>query len=83
MKNNPKSRREFLFNLFSNKIKSIPDLAAAIQPEEEQQSEKIKMLTPDGKLVEVDSQVIKNSKQKTKAGNAEILKWMEDGKDKS
>ena len=80
MKNNSKSRREFLLDFFSNKVKSFPDLAASIIPEEEKQSEKIKMLTPDGKLVEVDSQVIQNSKQKTKAGNAEILKWMEDGK---
>ena len=83
MKNNPKSRREFLFNLFSNKIKSIPDLAASFLPEDEKQNDKIKMLTPDGKLVEVDSQVIQNSKQKTKAGNAEILKWMEDEKNKA
>lgn len=83
MKNNFKSRREFLFDFFSNNIKSIPDLADSFIPEEEKQTEKIKMLTPDGKLVEVDSQVIKNSKNKTKAGNVEILKWMEDGKNKS
>ena len=83
MKNNSKSRREFLFKLFSNNIKSISDLSASFLPEDEEQSEKIKMLTPDGKLVEVDSQVIQNSKQKTKVRNEDILKWMEEGKNKS
>jgi hypothetical protein len=37
--------------------------------------EKIKMLTADGKLVEVDKAVIEAA-AKQKAGNKEILEWM-------
>jgi hypothetical protein len=80
MKNKPKSRREFLLNLLSNKVKSNSGLASNVS-EGEGQKQKIKMLTPDGKLVEVDSQVVLNS-QKSKAANADILKWMEDGREK-
>ncbi len=38
--------------------------------------EKVKMLTPDGKLVEVDKSVIDQA-AKTKAGNKEIYEWMQ------
>lgn len=39
-------------------------------------AEKIKMLTPDGKLVEVDKSLVDNATSKTKAGNREIYEWM-------
>ena len=38
---------------------------------------KIKMLTPDGKLVEVDADAVKN---KLKTSNKDILQWMKEGK---
>ena len=37
---------------------------------------KIKMLTPDGKLVEVDKDVFDQISGKKKASNEEILNWM-------
>lgn len=40
------------------------------------ESIKIKMLTPDGKLVEVDKEVFDQVSGKKKASNQEILSWM-------
>ena len=37
--------------------------------------EKVKMLTADGKLVEVDKSILDNA-SKQKASNKEILQWM-------
>jgi len=37
--------------------------------------EKVKMLTPDGKLVEVDKAVL-DAASKQKVNNTEILQWM-------
>lgn len=39
-------------------------------------TEKIKMLTPDGKLVEIDKEKIKLTPGKKPVSNAEIKKWM-------
>lgn len=39
-------------------------------------NEKVKMLTADGKLVEIDKEVLDNAIAKTKAGNREIFEWM-------
>lgn len=39
-------------------------------------TEKVKMLTPDGKLVEVDKSVVDQAAKK-KAGNKEIYEWMQ------
>jgi hypothetical protein len=41
------------------------------------ESAKIKMLTPDGKLVEVDKAVIDASINRQKASKQDIFKWME------
>jgi hypothetical protein len=38
--------------------------------------EKVKMLTPDGKLVEIDKSVLDAIKQNKKASNQEIFDWM-------
>ena len=56
-----KSRRHFL-SLFMAK--------------KETSTEKIKMLTPDGKLVEVDKAVIQQASKNQKATNQEIYAWM-------
>jgi len=46
--------------------------------------EKIKMLTADGKLVEVDKSVYEKAVSGQKATNKEILNWMDNpSKDKS
>lgn len=39
--------------------------------------EKVKMLTPDGKLVEVNKDVYEAALQHKKATNKEILSWMD------
>jgi hypothetical protein len=45
------------------------------------QNTKIRMLTPDGKLVEVDASVIsKMSRSKSRASNEEVQKWMKTSK---
>ena len=56
-----KTRRGF-FSLFLGKNKSA--------------SEKVKMLTPEGKLVLVDKAVLQNASSKKKAGNKEVFDWM-------
>ena len=38
---------------------------------------KIKMLTPDGKLVEVDKDIVDASVNRQKASSQDIFKWME------
>jgi hypothetical protein len=38
---------------------------------------KIKMLTPDGKLVEVDKDIVDASVNRQKASSKDIFKWME------
>ncbi len=35
------------------------------------------MLTPDGKLVEVDKAMLEKARQGKKASNSDILQWME------
>lgn len=39
--------------------------------------EKVKMLTPDGKLVEVDKHVLDKASPNKKATNQEIFDWMD------
>ncbi len=40
-------------------------------------AEKVKMLTPDGKLVEVDKAMLDKARQGKKASNTDILQWMD------
>ena len=58
-----KSRRDFFSSLFSANEKS--------------KNEKVKMLTPDGKLVEVDKDVFDKITGKKKASNEDIFDWMQ------
>lgn len=58
-----KSRRKF-FSLF---------LSAT---ENAEKPEMLKMLTPDGKLVEVDKKVFEAAAKNQKASNKEIYDWM-------
>ncbi|MEI7470741.1 MAG: hypothetical protein ACOYLO_19215, partial [Ferruginibacter sp.] len=37
----------------------------------------VKMLTPDGKLVEVDQAIVKAATNKVKANNQDIYNWMQ------
>ncbi len=38
-------------------------------------TEKVKMLTPDGRLVEVDKAVLDKATNRHKASNEDVLKW--------
>ena len=79
MKKLPKSRREFLTKIFSKETKSNQDLSPTT-PDDSGQNDKIKMLTSDGKIVEVDSQVANKSQTTSRTSNKELLKWMIGGK---
>jgi hypothetical protein len=74
------SRRRFLSlgllagaGLIVNKVDAHIDTT----PAETTNGKKIKMLTADGQLVEVDEQVLAQAQQRTKAGNQDILNWSE------
>ena len=58
-----KSRRSFFSMLMGEKDKNT-------------KSEMVKMLTADGKLVEVDKKVLDEVSNKQKATNKEIYDWM-------
>lgn len=62
MSENNKSRRDFLFGRFSKTTKSSENI------------EKVKMLTPDGQLVEVDRRLVHKTSKPSR--NVDILKWM-------
>ncbi len=66
------SRRDFLKKGFlAAAAATAAPLAAKAAPRE-----KVKMLTPDGKLVEVDKAVLDKASKK-KVSNKEILDWRE------
>lgn len=65
------SRRKFINKGFFMSA----GIATGLQPILEKKKEKIKMLTPDGKVVEVDPSVITRQNKGTK--NKEILEWMD------
>lgn len=44
---------------------------------EKNSGEKIQLLTPDGKLVEVDKKIVAAATNRMKAGNTEIMQWMD------
>lgn len=71
---NTDSRRKFL-------NKSLYATAGWLTGMEEilskEKGKKIKMLTPDGKLVEVDQSLVVNNPNKNKVKNKEILAWLE------
>jgi hypothetical protein len=62
-KSDNKSRRQF-FSLLLSGSENVAN------------SEKIKMLTADGKLVEVDKAVFEEATKNKKASNKEIYDWM-------
>jgi hypothetical protein len=77
MKEQPSSRRHFLS--FLSRHKKTP---LATDFNLGTGGNKIKMLTADGKLVEVNQEAINNIGKKPKTKNADILKWRNTGKDK-
>lgn len=82
MKQNPKensSRRKFLsFGLLSGAglvTQKVEAMAPGLVEEE-----KVKMLTADGKLVEVSKSLIEQSSGREKAKNKDILNWSDTAK---
>ncbi len=60
---NNKSRRDFL-SLFMQSDKNIPD------------NNKVKMLTAEGKLVEIDKTILDKATKNQKSTNKDIYNWM-------
>lgn len=67
------SRRDFLKKGF---LAAAAATAAPLAAKAAAPREKVKMLTPDGKLVEVDKAVLDKASKK-KVSNKEILDWRE------
>jgi len=68
------SRRKFLsLGLLAGAGLIASDAAAAPANKSD---ETVKMLTPDGKLVEVDKAVIAKSSSKKQASKKDVMKWI-------
>lgn len=63
----------------SNKNRNRRDFLSLFFPGEKKTTdpEMVKMLTPDGKLVEVKKSIISKASDGRKVSNAEILNWMQ------
>ena len=72
-KDNP-SRRKFLSLGILGGVSLVAGQASAETPPVSD-GEKVKMLTPDGQLVEVDKSVLEKSTNRQKASNKDILSW--------
>jgi hypothetical protein len=68
------NRRKFISLGLLGGAGLLSQKAAAMLPIEPE-SEKVQMLTPDGKLVEVDKRVLDQVAEKKKAANTDILDW--------
>lgn len=56
---------------------SRKDFFSRIIGKTDSKEEKMKLLTPDGKLVEVDAAIVKNATSRKKATNQSIYEWMD------
>jgi hypothetical protein len=73
-KNIPPSRRRFLTLGFLAGGSILTGKAETVTSQDN--GEKVKMLTQEGKLVEVDKAAIVSNAQKTKASKMDIMKWV-------
>jgi uncharacterized protein YdbL (DUF1318 family) len=80
-KKKDKTRRKFLGIGLAVGASLVTDTAFAQVINEATKGEPVKMLTPDGKLVEVDPDVLAQAIRK-KVNNKEILDWSQTAKDK-
>lgn len=72
--NSNKNRRRFLSLSLLGGAGLLSQKATAMVPVQ-QEEEKISMLTPDGKLVEVPKSVLDKTSDRKKAANQDILDW--------
>ena len=70
------SRRKFLSLGLLGGAGLLTGRSGAMVPAGEDE-EKVSMLTPDGKLVEVSKKILEQSGGRQKAGNNDILNWTE------
>jgi hypothetical protein len=74
------SRRSFLSLGLLGGAGLLTSKAEAMIPDMEDDQEKVQMLTPDGKLVEVSKRVLEQSSDRQKANNKDILDWSQTAK---
>ena len=72
--NNSRNRRKFLSLGLLGGAGLLSQKANAMLPMQDEE-EKISMLTPDGKLVEVPKSVVDQMTNRKKAANQDILDW--------
>lgn len=79
------NRRKFLsLGLLSGAVMLSPGTQAEpVEPPEGSNEDTVKLLTPDGKLVEVKRSVVQEARSGSKVSNQEILKWTNSSKTKS
>lgn len=70
-----KNRRKFIKEVISALAISSFALPLVAKAKEKEKGKMVKMLTPDGKLVEVEASVLKQANKK-KADNKDILNWV-------
>ena len=68
------SRRNFLKNALI--AGAVTGLFSPFRKSKKNSTEKIKLLTPDGRLVEIDKSAIKKEIISTRATDNEVLEWM-------
>ncbi|MBT8220564.1 MAG: hypothetical protein KJP00_12110 [Bacteroidia bacterium] len=76
-KDKTKSRRDFLTLGLSNSESSKTSTE-----QNDQGNEKVKMLTPDGQLVEIDKALFEKNRNKKKTTNKDILDWRDNNSNK-
>lgn len=74
MSNKKNNRRGFLKKIFA--ASATVGFTGATGINTKAGTEKIKMLTADGKLVEVDKSILDKATDKKRASNEEVFKWM-------
>ena len=71
------SRKKFLrWGIGLSSLLALPAGLLAQKKTPAPKGKMVKMLTPDGKLVEVEESVLASATKGKKAGNQEIFKWM-------
>jgi hypothetical protein len=72
-------RRSFVKSILAGTtaVGIIAPLVTNAKPHQPKATNKIKMLTSDGKLVEVDESVVRKAAGSRKATTEEIFKWMD------
>jgi len=79
--NKMKSRRNFLKTALI--AGAAAGLFSPLRNSKKKPSEKVKMLTPDGRLVEIEKSAIKKEIISTRATDNEVLEWMNSKNKKS